>query len=223
MVDVDARLGIITLFEKNPSVGVEIGGVLRFGLYGTIAHLLGSVQVATLQRKVVGIVIEHADVVRMVLQGLIIGLVGLFVSSLSMTGIAYDGVEVTHHLLGALFVDMQQGLLTDSFCIGLTIVVVVGDGKVEVELQLVGVALHACLTEGGYFCIILTLGCLRKKHEARSRIGGVDIEHLTEYRKRLLSHLLGNEVLGIEHRKRGVVRFVGHDSVEEVDDACAIT
>ena len=128
MVDVDARLGIVTLFEKNPSVGVEIGGVLRFSLYGTIAHLLGSVQVTTLQREVVGIVIEHADVVGMVLQSLIVSLVGLFVSSLSMTGIPYDGVEVTHHLLGALFVDMQQGLLTDSFCIGLTIVVVVGDG-----------------------------------------------------------------------------------------------
>ena len=67
LINVDASLGVVALLEEYPSVGIKISGIIRFSLDGTIAHLLGFVQIATLQREVVGIIIEYPYIIGVVL------------------------------------------------------------------------------------------------------------------------------------------------------------
>ena len=62
-VDVGTCLVISLLQEQNPGVGVEIGGVGGLCLHRLEAHLLGTLQVASQFGEVVGIVVEHNDVV----------------------------------------------------------------------------------------------------------------------------------------------------------------
>ena len=66
VVDVETCLGVVALFEENPGVRVEVGSIARLGLDGAIAHFLGTVEVTAFERKVVGVVVEHADVIGLV-------------------------------------------------------------------------------------------------------------------------------------------------------------
>ena len=172
-----------------------------------------------LQREVVGIVVQRADVVGIVHQCGVIGLVSGFVHRLHMVGIAHDGVEVGHYLLVALRRKVRQSLTArrDDFIRPLGLVV--GDGQVEVELQHVGVGLDACLAEANDVLVILLPHGLAQQGHAGGGVRGVYLDDTFQHRPGLRVHALRQEVLSVEHRHVGIVRVLLHDAVEQGDDA----
>ena len=71
-----------------------MGGVMRFGLNGLEAHLLGLLQIFTVLTYVVGIVVEASVVVTFPFQTIVVSLVGLLFLAFAEKDVAHNGIEV---------------------------------------------------------------------------------------------------------------------------------
>ena len=87
-------LQVLSHQMQDPAEGIQVGGVVRFGLHGLLGHRIGLLQFLPQQGKVVGVVVQHRGIIRVQLQGFVIGLEGAFLVSLGVLGIP-------HHRPGA--------------------------------------------------------------------------------------------------------------------------
>ena len=61
-----AELTALNGGQPIPSEGVEISGVVRLGLYGLLAHRVCLLEIFALKREIVGVIVQHIDIVRVV-------------------------------------------------------------------------------------------------------------------------------------------------------------
>ena len=73
----EERFGLqrLALQIQYPSEGIQICGVIRLSLDGSLAHIISFLQALALHAEVISIIIKDIDIVRIDLQSLVIGLV----------------------------------------------------------------------------------------------------------------------------------------------------
>ena len=74
LVNVNFCFYIFTFLKKYPGIGIQIRTIGRFGLYGTVTHFFRFIQVFTLYRQVIGIIIQGPYIVFLINQSGIEGL-----------------------------------------------------------------------------------------------------------------------------------------------------
>ena len=106
--DIEHRERILSLQVQDPCVCVEIGRVVRFLLNGSLAHLLGFLQVSAVDGQCPSVVVEDAEVVRRQLKRLFECGVCLFVVFLLAEQERVGGQDLQPQ---DRFVCMEQGVL----------------------------------------------------------------------------------------------------------------
>ena len=145
-LDIDFRQGIVSLYEEDPSVGIQIRGVVRFQLDTLGAHTLRLLQVFLLQGKEVTVVVQYDHVLVIVLQCLIVRFIRLIQLPHLVINITDLAVEIRFQRQVLLRDDIQARIIgIQGFLIFLLLVV--SDTQIEVIFRRLGEKLHTSRTD----------------------------------------------------------------------------
>ena len=140
-----------------------------------------------------------------------------------MIDIAHDGIEVRNEFFITLFRDVFQSFLANGKCIVSAVSLIIGYGKIEIELQHIGIRLDTGLTKTDYFFIISFLYCFTEKCHTGSRIRRINVQHSFQYGHGLFIHFLGKKILGIKHRHLCIILILFHNTVKKIDHAGTVS
>ena len=107
------RFLISSLEIEYPGVCVEVCRVVRLGLDGLQTHAGSAVEVASILRQVVGIVVQHGVLCAVDAQAVIVCLVLVGVAADTVEGVAEEAVNLHGELLVLVLIDIIRRLLED--------------------------------------------------------------------------------------------------------------
>ena len=124
------RLVVLTQKVEDPTVSVEISGVVRLFLDGLLAHVPGLFQALPLDRQIVGVIVQGGAIVRVELQRFLVVVESLFLVSHLVVHVPDVG-EGRDGDGGVLrrYLNHLQAVVDDS----LTILLVVAGGVLHLE------------------------------------------------------------------------------------------
>ena len=220
LVDVLLGFGVFALHEEDPGVGVDVGFVAGLEVYGAVAHLFGAGEVLAVEREVVGVVVETEDVVFVVSEGVVVGLVGLALLVFAVVEVAHDVVHVGDEGGTVVVVlECDEGAL--EYLEGFVGIVALYEGEGE-EVgvgELFGVVVDAASAdffEGG---VVFEGDVVLHEPACGDFVVGVDAEEaLHDVAELGLGHLAVFEECGIEGVGVDIGGIEGEDLLEAVSD-----
>ena len=135
LVNVDFCFYIFTFLKKYPSISIQIRTIGGFGLYGTVTHFFRFIQVLTLYRQVIGIIIQGSYIVFLINQSGIVCGICLHIHLLYMIKISHNGIEIRNDILITFICYLVHSFFKNLQCLVCFLFLMIGQSHIIVEFQ----------------------------------------------------------------------------------------
>ena len=198
---------------EDPSVSIEIGGIVWLLLHGDAAHLRRPLEFLALQGQIIGVVVQHRGIFGIDLQCLLISGKGLFLVVELVIGITDRGERLDHYV----------GIVLESLRHACTL----GDDRLKVVLVVIGHDAHVqergLVREGGIRLLggleqgipVLAVAERLDVHRPRIEIPGIQVTVGLEQLHAPVTAVRTEEIRAYGKEHGGVRRMGLHSVVEE--------
>ena len=212
--DVNLRQHVVALCKEDPRVGIQISRIVRLQLDAPRYHPLRLLEVFFLQRQEVAIVVEDDDIVRVVLERLVVGFVGLRQILDLIVDVADLPVEIRAQVQVLLRDDLQSRAVGRQRVVVL-LLLEVADAEVEIELRRIGEQLRAPLADAHHLADILLADSHLQQRLPRPVVRRFDFRRQLELETRLFLLVLRQEEATEHQLQIDILRMLVDERLEQ--------